>query len=85
MKTLVIVAVLATLSACAGIDTAGRIEDGLSLARGASNALLQRKTAAELELMREADGIARLLRQGADRFDRAKCHVEKWTASQSTG
>ena len=55
-------------------DVMGRIL-GLDSLRQITNALLQRKTEAELELMRETAAAGRILREEAVRFDRAKCHA----------
>jgi len=75
MRIVAICTLALGLTACAGVDTSGRLASGLERARGASDALLARKSEAELELMRESAGLAQLLREEARRLDRAKCHA----------
>ena len=68
-------AALVALAGCTSIDTTAFVEDQLDGFRQITNALLQRKTEAELELMRETAVAGRILREEAVRFDRAKCHA----------
>lgn len=75
MSKLALCLVALGLAACAEIDTARTVAAGLERVRGGADALLARKIEAELELMRESDDLARLLREEAARFERAKCHA----------
>jgi len=63
------------LAGCTGIDTTAAVESKLDDLRQLTGALLQRKTEAELELMRETAAAGRILREEAARFERAKCHA----------
>jgi hypothetical protein len=63
------------LAGCTNIDGTAAVESALGDLRLVTDSLLQRKTEAELELMRESAAAGRILREEAGRFERAKCHA----------